>query len=603
MKRPVEHQLEEESLNYVNTTLPTPWIKRRQFPDYGEDVHVQVVTSQNEVTGDYLSVQVKAGARLRHVGGSVKITVEVKELEYLLRLRMPAILIAYESRSRSGWWLFVQEYVYENLGRTKPNWKSQKTVTIEMAEECTVPDGIDALARIARDGPMYLVRKGLSLPSDWMRSLRLTGERSDLAQMVSELQRRKEEDHAMRIQMGFLDSKIGPTQQGYDALVQVFTETKESNPDLYAQAAAGLLSYYNPVDKDDNKTLVGLAATGAAAASRAGNTRLEAFLSAALGEFVHLRLTQRVGHVLLAKKYAEASSLGWTTVFLQAALEEINEKMTQVAKYFQRGLDLAVQSKDGYTMAIVGISAAEAHINLYTALSPFVSRADLMEIKGNAQRILDFVKLLSTDDPESSAHHMKAAGRLKYFSGDPEGAIHSYEIARAHAERAKLSGMVDSLKHLEELTRQRPDPLVTEPRGADEISPDEERAAALMMLDAWGVDLTKKDLISNAARIGLDDLNPERIFKWCDHLHAQGTGVSFLGRQLGLPIGMKVLYCAHGGIVAALSLDGALETFKASYCNGCAFHSPRPSDWKWSHKWSRERGIPPEMQKAIDGLS
>src|SRR3989442_10786975 len=106
--------------------------------------------------------------------------------------------------------------------------------------------------------------------------------------MVSELQRRKEEDHAMRIQMGFVDSKIGPTQQGDDALVQVFTETKESNPDLYAQAAAAVLMFEKPRDKGHPKTLVGRAAARAAGARRADNARLKGFLSAARASFVQL---------------------------------------------------------------------------------------------------------------------------------------------------------------------------------------------------------------------------------------------------------------------------------------------------------------------------
>jgi len=603
MKRPKQHRLEEESRNYVRGVLPVEWIKRDMFPDYGEDLLIQVVTG-DQVTGDYLMLQVKATERAATQDGFVAVRLEVRSLEYLATLRIPAVLVAYDALTRTGYWVFVHEYVHEILDAKKPHWRTRRYVKLQIPSSQRLSDSQDQLALIARTGPLYLLKNSLKASMDWLAALRLSGGPDDIERIGRELLRRKKEDHAMRIHLGLLDLRHGATKEGYDALVSVVMDTRETDPDLFAQAVAGLVGYHNPVDEKGNRAIVDLAAAGAEAAKQVGNARLEAFLSASLGEAIHIALARRAGHVLFSREFSRASGLAWTATLLDQALQIINERMKRVGQYFQRALTLSSAAQDGYILATVTLKLAETQLNLYATLLPFASREELKEVAAPARSLLDFVGKLASraDDPELSAYWSKAEGQYSYLTGDADGAVQAYSRAESSARGANLSGLLASLSELQEMTKQRPDPKAIQIAEGEEPSPEDERRAVEWMLEAWGVNLSGDDTIAYAARIGLADLNPGRVFEWCEHIHAQVLGVSFVGHLLGLPIGQKVLYCPYGGVTVDLSLDRALADFKEKFCNGCSYLSPRAAGWKWSHKWSRERGIPPEMQKAMDNL-
>ena len=99
--------------------------------------------------------------------------------------------------------------------------------------------------------------------------------------------------------------------------------------------------------------------------------------------------------------------------------------------------------------------------------------------------------------------------------------------------------------------------------------------------------------------MGLRDLNPERVLRWCEHLYVEVVNQSYVGRLLMLPIGHKVLYCRSGGAVFDMELDRAHATYKDRHCKGCKKHKPLPDDWKCTREWSRNREIPREMEEAI----
>src|SRR5690606_21617815 len=77
----------------------------------------------------------------------------------------------------------------------------------------------------------------------------------------------------------------------------------------------------------------------------------------------------------------------------------------------------------------------------------------------------------------------------------------------------------------------------------------------------------------------LDDVPPERVSNWCAHIRTRQVGVSFLGEQVGLPIGPKEIACTKlGGTVGAQMYARAAETFFTSNCVGCQFREPVSDD-------------------------
>ena len=109
---------------------------------------------------------------------------------------------------------------------------------------------------------------------------------------------------------------------------------------------------------------------------------------------------------------------------------------------------------------------------------------------------------------------------------------------------------------------------------------------------ALGVDINNKtDDISQAVKIAIDDLNPERALRNCKYLYLYQSFISPMGQWLQLPtMGPKGLYCTnHKHRIEGYSLDTVHSGYEYSYCNKCTDKSPHPADWKWSRNWQQEQ--------------
>jgi hypothetical protein len=105
---------------------------------------------------------------------------------------------------------------------------------------------------------------------------------------------------------------------------------------------------------------------------------------------------------------------------------------------------------------------------------------------------------------------------------------------------------------------------------------------------AEGVDVDNGvDALSQAVRMGLKDLSPERVISKCEHLFVAMRAIHPLGRQLYMPsIGMKELWCSlHGHFGVGVDLDSAYQTFRKDHCDKCLDCKSRSADFRWSPDW------------------
>jgi len=126
----------------------------------------------------------------------------------------------------------------------------------------------------------------------------------------------------------------------------------------------------------------------------------------------------------------------------------------------------------------------------------------------------------------------------------------------------------------------------------NEFSIEEEIEFYKQHVKALGVDINNKtDDISQAVKIAIDDLNPERALRNCKYLYLYQSFISPMGQWLQLPtMGPKGLYCTnHKHRIEGYSLDTVHSGYEYSYCNKCTDKSPHPADWKWSRNWQQEQ--------------
>ena len=112
------------------------------------------------------------------------------------------------------------------------------------------------------------------------------------------------------------------------------------------------------------------------------------------------------------------------------------------------------------------------------------------------------------------------------------------------------------------------------------------------MAESLGIDLNEPDdEIAKIVRIGLQDLNPERVLKNCEHLFVSLGACGIPGRMLGLPTaGFKYIHCTkHGYGVGALKLDSAYGTLCDEHCNKCLDKKPHPENWHWTRDWQQKQ--------------
>jgi hypothetical protein len=177
------------------------------------------------------------------------------------------------------------------------------------------------------------------------------------------------------------------------------------------------------------------------------------------------------------------------------------------------------------------------------------------------------------------------------------------ELAQKIGHKGFVSSASEKYEHYEKAP-----PFITGPKDVgksteedfEELSEEEIIKMHKYLLQIAGIDLNGEDELAKLARVGLRDRNPERILKHCEHLYVEVVSYGPIWEMVGLTsTGQKILFCEKNGCIIGWQLDEILKRFKEINCASCNSHSPRPQNWKWTHRWHRERGMPEKMKEII----
>lgn len=149
------------------------WVARRQDADFGIDLEAELANpgpDGQQLRGQLLKIQVKAGAKPTKNGSHVTVTVKRPWLEYACQFRIPVILAAATSDGERTWWVWVQEWALINEQRLATS--NTKTITLGLPVEQTLANGLDHdLAEIATGrtpaAMVLALRDVLAVASGW----------------------------------------------------------------------------------------------------------------------------------------------------------------------------------------------------------------------------------------------------------------------------------------------------------------------------------------------------------------------------------------------------------------------------------------------------
>jgi len=135
-ERPRSHELETESFAFMRGILPFEWTIEIITHDYGKDLLIEIFAN-GKATGIEFIAQTKSTDKKIDTIKNPSRRISTKTLTYLKNKDLPSMLVYYSSKSRRAYWLWVTDYINHYLSEKKPNWESQKTVTVGFSKDRT----------------------------------------------------------------------------------------------------------------------------------------------------------------------------------------------------------------------------------------------------------------------------------------------------------------------------------------------------------------------------------------------------------------------------------------------------------------------------------
>lgn len=158
-----EQLLEQKSIHYLlGKCINLNWKYRQYDQDNDVDGEIEIFEEEKEILkyiakSKYIKVQLKAQKKVEINKGHIKYSCKTKFLEFVKECDVPLILVIYDENTSEGYWLFLQEYISENL---KEKDLKQKTKDIKIPLENTLENNIkfkDEMIKISEEGILEIL--------------------------------------------------------------------------------------------------------------------------------------------------------------------------------------------------------------------------------------------------------------------------------------------------------------------------------------------------------------------------------------------------------------------------------------------------------------
>lgn len=162
---PRQHDLERESVRYVQSQLPSRWPCQPVQADYGQDLLVEIHEG-GLATGLEFKAQVKGHEKPKIVyGDRIAEPLRVSTLNYLESLLVPVVLVVYDAEEGTAHYLWVKPYIRDVLDEQEPDWrarraKSEITLHIPLANNFDETAYDDILSHVEAEHAQLELRRG-----------------------------------------------------------------------------------------------------------------------------------------------------------------------------------------------------------------------------------------------------------------------------------------------------------------------------------------------------------------------------------------------------------------------------------------------------------
>lgn len=585
MNRPEQHITDTLGQAQLRAALePLGWTFA-QAVDYGIDFDIEVFV-EGRTTGLTFKVQLKSSRASVYsaAGDFVSEVLQVKNAKYLVHeMQTPTVLVHADVQHRRTFWMAPQLDV-DTAERIKVL-DDTSSVTFRIPSANALPVSVDALLVAVSRAKIVLAVRAITNtpPVDFVVALR---KQPDLDVTIREL---KQKTDALRTQHAFELMLAGRLDEAEAHLLRVSHDPEAAVEARFAAFLTLELVEIRQAIRDRKSDQFRLERTLVAADRLRSLTRsgplhlrlyavalrklaqLDLLLHESWGLFLNMEITAKRGGDPI---WAAQLVFRWANMTLR-----ISQKLQECFGF----LSYALNTPEGWAlgdlvlrlgktlflfagqMRIQGQPEGEKNLN-DKAFQLLRLAAEMAKRVGDEQRLAD------------------AAGVARLLSGDKES-----ETYRWMQEQLSQIRDPDIRKAADDYV----DRLERRERGekfADtDIETTEKQIYENMAIGA-GINLADPDdPMAEFVRIGIQDLDPTRVLRNCEHTFITLQPNPILIETLKLPTaGLKVLHCTkHGYAVRATTLDDADKAFRERFCSKCPDVASRPHDWTYSTEWQQ----------------
>lgn len=582
--------------------------------DFGIDFEVNLTNDEDvddenlqKVIGDHFFIQLKSSAGFDN-DDSVFEDLETEHIMQYVDQPLPVLLAIYDDQYEEIYWRVVQEFVWDELSHENENWREQSTVRIRIprSQKLTDYDRLETAIqrtqnRIIQDQSRDLaIGEGLSFsPDDF-----------------TELERQREHDRLSYRGLTLLKARQHLKRGDFNKADESISEISESDHDDQAKVKALFMEMMrrNPAQADEALEIVEYAQEAETLAQDL-DLEVDGLIATVHknvgGLFIIL---EKRREIIFTDTIQNLEDFGLPDYDYLREMGSRNLLIGELRAFGEINRALAkLLEKDNYYEYAVCLSPIIDYLSSRVMVDTLSPKEDCDEdnkpnpLVDQAVQLADYIP-----DLETEFNLRKSAAVYYYHTNKPDTAKNLLNEARDIAKELNDNVLVEDTENLLQRIEEQPDPYNRYDDSNDTdnesgiVQDPEEKTRQILEMQGIEIDpdadpdSDEYNRIENAARLGIEDADPEEYYRHCEHLHL-AYEPSYLGKLTGVTsIGTKTLWCKHGGGMSSPSLSQMFSAFKDEYCDKCEYHCPRSDDWELTNEFAEQQVNDSEFREFLE---
>ena len=577
MEKKRKDVIETQSVGFIYQFF-SEWNPNELTNDFGLDFQI-VIFEQGISTKYTFCVQLKSTQSINIKGEYIKFNIDIRHLVYFCDFIDPVLLIVFDAQSKIGYYLNIFDYCTTILENEKPNWRTQKHITLNIPLtnrlsdlEVVKNDIIDTTKRKWRYNSHLL---------KWYEGYELF--LSDPEKLEKIMNKKEQDTIEMRFhtsQLYFYQDDLQKTKEQFE---KVYNMKREDENQL--KAILGYILSQNIILDNINSELSRLCQEGIELARKL-NSNLYAntftfFLK--LLEYIKI-INKMLPMFILRTQKSDSGVYDSFLIELEAIdLVNLNIELDKINQELFKNLNEFLEQEDYRTYLILLLHVIKIGNYANEILIKFIDKSIVIE---SIEKFDPFIKII---EKLSDIGNDNEITLYTYFCLGGYYSLYDKEVANDYYNKGlKLAQEIGHKFYLRKFNQM----LSIKKKNFEQFSyeayqelPIKEALVDEIVMLEMKIESIPNGHMKEVYAIALSDLDPTDFLKSCKYL-AIWYKPSSLGIDLELySIGRKTVICLKKVKYSeSANLSLVYKYFKEKICRNCTDKNPRKEYWCFNHK-------------------